>query len=482
MPDGARKMNTYASRMHLRFATPILVLVALVGVGCGGDANDPVESAQGPSLLLVVMDTLRADRLGLYGYPRATSPVLDDLAASALVYEQAISTAPFTMPSMASVFTGLYPDRTGVNNHEVHNSLHLCPSPTLAELAQRAGYRTEAVVTNGWLSDEKMGFNRGFSGFQGGMRSAKDTTDRALTLLADIGDAPFALWVHYIDQHMPYQPPSAFAQRRGVASGTSQIVEDFRLRRIEPQDLYFSGDYPAEELEATRELYDATIAYTDEQLGRLLQGLETAGRAEDTIVVVLSDHGESLGDHGLYFAHDFALYDELIRVALLVRVPGIQPARIQQQVSLVDVLPGLCGWMDLECPEGLDGRALPVRNSAEVAERTVFAASAPHRDRYSRNPRLHVPGIDGRWTMARNGSSKLIKIPHPDGSRWEFYDLRSDPAELNNMPDHPDADALRTALLNWEKSVRSSRIEPALEALALDPDTIDSLRWLGYVE
>ena len=438
-----------------------------------------------PSVLLIVVDTLRADRLGLYGWSESeTSPVLDHFAQQSLIYDQAMAPAPFTMPSMAATFTGLYPDRTGVANHSTRDSLVNAPSATLAEVLLSAGYRTGGVVTNSWLRAERQGFNRGFEDAFIDTDGAANVTDRAIELLEDWGDDSFFLWAHYFEPHMPYAPRADDLRRLGVPSGSSSVVSDFVSGDFDrKQEIFFNGDYPDAKLEATRRLYEAEIRHADREIGRLLEALDTMGRADDTIVVLMSDHGESLGDHGLFFTHDFTLYEELVHVALVVRRPGGESARITTPVSLIDVMPSLCAWLTVECPDGVDGVPLPERDSA-VDERALFAASAPWRERYGGYPRHYVRGLEGRWTMIRRGSKKVIKIPHPDGPIWEGYDLVRDPSELEDVFEaEPDRafGGLQEELLKWEARMRVSRPETREALEGLDGKTLEELRSLGYV-
>jgi arylsulfatase A-like enzyme len=453
-------------------------LVLLMWLSASGRA----ERAR-PSLLLIVADTLRADRLPIYGYSESTSPELSRLAERSVVYEEALSTAPFTMPSMSALLSGRYPDVTGVNNHSSSNRLHLYGGPTIAELAREAGYRTGAVVTNGWLANPKMGFGRGFADYvDKRLENARTTTDEALDLMSSYGDEEFFLWVHYIDPHMPYRPPQRFARAFGNPSGTSAVVDDFVRRRRPKTDIYFFPGYPEEELEKTRQLYDASIAFMDSQIGRLLRELEASGRSDDTIVVFLSDHGESLGDHGLHFAHDFNVYQELVRVPLLVSIPSVRPARVDRAVSLIDLVPSMCSWLELECTGPLDGEPLPLLDDGAAQPRTLFAAGAPHRDDF-RSPRIYRPGIDGRWVMIKQGQRKLIKIPHPGGALWELYDLGQDPGETVNLAESRGFDDLRRELISWETLMRNSRpgVKPASEG-DMDHKAIEGLRAMGYVE
>ena len=463
------------------------LVVAALGVFATPSPGPPARDR--PSLVLVVIDTLRADRLGTYGYARPTSPNIDRFATGAVVYETAITPAPFTMPAMASMFTGLYPDRTGVFDHSARHRLTDTPSPTLAELARGAGYRTAAVVTNPWLANRAQGFDRGFdryrtraaAGEHGRTFTADLVTRSAVDLLDELTGQPepFLLWVHYLDPHMPYTPSSSARDALGVAQRTSAVIDDFVGNRRSKSEIYFGGDYPGRELARTRDLYDAEVRAVDDGFGRLLEALQRSGRADDTVVIVASDHGESLGEHGLFFAHDHTLYEELVHVALIVREPGKGPARIGAPVSLVDVTPTLCTALALPCPRGLDGRILPSR-AGSGRDRTVFAASAPWRKRYATSPHVTVRGTDGRWTMARTRDTKLLRIPRADGVGYERFDLTDDAAET--APSDEADEGLSSALERWRAAMDAGRREPATGTAPLGRDVRDSLRELGYLE
>lgn len=443
-------------------------------------------------MLLIVIDTLRADRLGAYGERPTGTPTLDRLAEEAQVFDSAVSTAPFTMPAVAALMTGRYPDRVGISNHSADDRLE--PStPTLAEIARSAGYATAAVVTNPWLAKRAMGFSRGFATFSSGRElghgsvrvDARAVTDRAIDLL-DADRQPLLLWVHYMDAHMPYRPPADFARAAGASSETSAVIDDFTDRnRDQRQRIYFEAPYPEAALAETRRLYDASVRFIDSEIARLLGALDERGMSERTIVVVAADHGESLGDHGLHFAHDFTLYDELLHVPLLIKVPGQAPARHAAPVSLVDVVPTLCALARLECRGDLDGVALPPASPEAPRGRFLFAAGPPQRARYDRNPYSFVDGIDGRWTMVRRDGFKLIGVPHPDALRWQLYNLDVDPGEQSDRwstEDEGRREELSTALLAWQREMDDARPERNGDAPGLGHRTRQELRSLGYLD
>ncbi|MEE8311024.1 MAG: sulfatase, partial [Candidatus Binatia bacterium] len=306
------------------------VLLALATTG----ACSPTRENR-PNIVVIVLDTFRADRLGPRSGHGSLTPFLDRFAVGARYWPAATSTAALTMPAMASVMTGRHSDRAGIVGHGPHDRVG-STVPTLASLASAVGYRTVAIVTNPWLARRATGFARGYRSFTSGRTlgmagarlPADVVTDTALATVdseASGTTSSLLLWVHYMDMHMPYPPvPSEADDARG-ASTTSRIVADFSTHKADRQRIYFDAPYDAAEIEATRAQYDAAATRVDRAVGRLLDGLGRRGLLDDAIVVVLSDHGEALGDHGLFFALHFNVYDEHARVLLLLSAPGLAP-------------------------------------------------------------------------------------------------------------------------------------------------------------
>jgi arylsulfatase A-like enzyme len=448
----------------------------------GCQSSPPISHSSAPNIILIVIDTMRADRLGTDGNGPSATPTLDRLAKTSLVFEQAQATAPFTMPSTASLMTGRYPDQLGIRNHSVEDRL---PGnrATLAQLARARGYRTAAVVTNPWLARPQSGFRRGFDQFVTGRdestrwrMSAARVTDAAVHILNKGSDKPLLLWVHFMDTHMPYQASPRFAAKHDVASVMNSATADFENEEFDRQALFF-GEIEKTDLEKARALYNAAVETVDHEIARILATLD-----DEDIVVVVADHGESLGDHGLFFAHDFTLYQELIHVPLIVRLPNTAPGRVRTPVSLLDVLPTLCRAAGLDCPKPLDGRPLAeTPKTTSQGPRDLFSVSAPLRDKYDRCPFLEVPGPEGRWSAVRRGDHKLIRIPTRAGLRYEAYYLADDPSERHNLYD-PVADAdLAATLEAWFEDQLAATSQRSGSGRA-DSATLRELRALGYSE
>src|SRR5262245_7793877 len=347
-----------------RAARSLLALVAIAAVvpACRGG----FDSAR-PDIVLIVVDTLRADHLGAYGYDRGTTPHLDVLARQGTVFDAAWSAAPWTLPSVMSIMTSRYP-----SSHRVENDgLKLgADTPTLAETLERSGYATAAFVSHVYVSSA-FGFGRGFETFEdfglsrpdyrleAGMEPRADrVTDSALAWLDRQGRRPVFLFVHYFDPHWPYDPPETF-RPPGEAGyhGSLDAAYDSISRFLDPRQP-LPDDYRAFLLAR----YDGEIRFVDEQIGRLLDRLSASERGPRAWVVVTADHGEEFKDHGS-MGHGRRLYEEVVRVPLIIRRPGKNGApgggaRVSAPVSGIDLLPTLVAAAGAPAPAGAQGVSL----------------------------------------------------------------------------------------------------------------------------
>jgi arylsulfatase A-like enzyme len=321
-----------------------------------------------PNLVLIGIDTLRRDHLGCYGYERATSPNIDRLAGEGVLFEDVVSQAPWTLPSFATVFTSLYPTQHGAGI-TVAGAGHFGQSmrtsfPPLAMILLKHGYSTGAIINGPALSPE-YGLDRGFESYEGTpgwkQRPADSVTREALKWIDAHRDEPFFTFVHYFDPHVPYSPPAPYdtlfdpSYKGRVGKGFDR--DTYALAR---QALSLSGDPRAEaDWRHLGALYDGEIAFTDEAVGQLLQGLANRGLRQNTLVVLLSDHGEEFFDHS-GFEHGHTLFDELIKVPLVFSLPGVVPEnrRVARQARLVDVLPTVLDIMGVRPETHFEGTSL----------------------------------------------------------------------------------------------------------------------------
>ena len=441
------------------------------------------ETPRGPAraVVLVTCDTLRADRLGCYGYERPTSPNLDAFARECVVFDSAYACAPMTLPALSSLMTGRMPSEVGA----VPGNTSLVPAEveTLAERLSAAGVTTGAVVSN-WLlrrqsESPDAGLPQGFDAFDDTMttrernrpmfeRLAPDTTDAALAWLERNGSRrPWFLWVHYQDPHGPYKPPEELAQlfdaevpagpELKVGKGPSGLGRIPRYQALGEERR--AGVY--------RDRYDAEIRLFDRELGRLLDALRENG-LDDALVIVSADHGESLGEHGWWFCHGETLQRELVRVPLIVRYPRGVPgpgvrgpdgiSRCTLPASHLDLWPTVLEALGVEDP-GSSGLSL----LGELPlERVLQQELIPH------------PG-HAAWRAAFDGRWRLVLR---EGSAPELYDLALDPGELRDLAAaEPERVKSLLARIQEERAAGAVRGKP----LPSGPQTEEALRRLGYV-
>jgi arylsulfatase A-like enzyme/Tfp pilus assembly protein PilF len=406
-------------------------LGAVALTGCRQSVPPPLRPL---NVVLVTLDTLRADRLGCYGYAKIETPNLDRFARGGTLFEYAVAQAPLTAPSHASIFTGLNPNRHGVRDT---GGFILAEShATLAEILQRQGWDTAAFVGSSVLK-KSFGFGRGFAVYDDKMprpdaqamaaefpeRRAAEVVDRAAAWLAAQSGKPFFLWVHLFDPHSPYDPPAPFR-------------ENYRGR-----------------------LYDGEVAYTDQQLGKLFEAL---GRKspENTLTAILSDHGESLGEHGEY-THGVFLYDATLRIAFLMAGPGVPAGRrVKQQVRSIDLLPTLLDLLGGQAPAAVEG----------VSLRPAFVAKALPNESYAETLYTKINLGWAELRAMRTDRWKYIRAPRP-----ELYDLAADPAEtVNVIGDHPEIARQLDAKL-------AHREPEKVQTTMVDRRTMEQLKSLGYL-
>lgn len=427
-------------------------LVALAAAGCGGRSRGAAER---PNVLLITLDTVRADHLSMEGYDRPTAPILAGLARAGFRFERAYSPMPATGPAHSTLMTGRFPRDHGV----LRNGVPLPASAeTLAERLRDAGYRTAAVVS-GYPLVARFGLDQGFSAYEDdfpaetasiprgrwegqAMAGAYDrrgdaTAERALAQLRTLAEArrPFFLFVHFFDAHHPYAPPRPYAD--AFASERPDEVDD----------------------------YDGEIAFADAQIGRLLDALRAAGALERTLVVVTSDHGEGLGDHGVA-RHGSVVYDEALRVPLLFSWPGrLAHGTSAAGVSLADVAPTV-----LELA-GLEARAARGDDGLSLAPLLRGAGGFPAR----RLPLEAEHSLRRTQRAATDGRLKLVENPAGTSPRRALFDLAVDPHELSDVLAQRAADAAR---LEGALPPPPDRIPSVLH---LEPEDTEALRALGYV-
>jgi len=447
----------------------LLVIPPLLAAGC---RSSRTESAR-PNVVVISIDTLRADHLGAYGYSRPTSPHLDALAASGVLFENAFSPSSWTLPAHASLLSGVSPYRHGA----VAASARIRDDvPLLAELLGAQGYHTAAFVNAPFVGRD-YGFARGFARFEQRFeQKRRDVAERHRQVLDAVPtlEPPFFLFVHYMDVHTPYRPPKEF-NRFARDRRSSAVLKDIGEQSVvELQRAAREGRLHMSEADRDRliDLYDGEILAMDAKIGELVGALRE--RFPDMIVVVTSDHGEEFLEHG-GFGHGETLYEEVLRVPLIVAGDGVVAgARVREQASLLDVVPTLLERLAIAPATPLAGRSLlPFLRADREAPRD--AAGSTGADGPEPLLGLHTASHDGTLSLrgVRVPGRKLMR----DDRRGtvELYDLASDPDERRNLAPATRDESLERALAALGSAAPSSA------APAPDPATVEALKALGYL-
>jgi arylsulfatase A-like enzyme len=482
-------------------AKTALVCVVAVALGCSGHANvegvGPCRELRGAarerraSIVLVVNDTMRRDRLGAYG-GQAKTPAFDAFAAEHLRFDRAYAPAPWTRPSMASLFSGLLPSQHGVGmerGEERKAPRALAPEvETLAELLRDAGYRTAAFVANPWM-EPRFGFDQGFELYDASFarwgasnEEAKlpgvDVSAKALAWLATLPpDQPYFLFVHFLDSHRPYpalQLRDLEAQRDRIAADTRELSPQTQLELRANLRIQGAPGAPPPLVEprvAMLELaYEKGIEHFDFALARLLEGLAQRPDGERAAVIVTSDHGEALFERG-YGNHGRGLHEDELAIPLAMKLPGVVGPEdgVQCLVGLVDVMPTLCTYLGLDCPDSLAGQDL----LAQRPGRRFIVSEAT--------------GTSPRHRAIRNENWKLIWQPDgaPDRARanpYSLYAIERDPAEADDRIADPSLAAPIERLANSLQAAGPTEPLHTAPAVPIEGDVEERLRALGYVD
>jgi arylsulfatase A-like enzyme len=452
------------------------ILLAGTAAGCRGT----------PNVLLIVLDTARADALSVSGREGTLTPTLDALAEDGVYYPRARSTSAWTVPSHGSLFTGLYPSRHGAH----HESHLLAPEhTTLAELLAPT-HATVGFSENPHIGQAK-GYAQGFGHYEETWRERRGPDDpptipRVLDWLRKRDpERPFFLFVNLMDPHLPYRPPPHLQERLLPAGVDAAQVQQMRGVNEREARLFMTRALrlSVADLDVLRALYNAEVAAADERVSRLLAALDRQELREDTLIIVVGDHGENIGEHGL-MEHQLCLYETLLRVPLILWLPGtFEGGAVRDApVQLVDIPPTV---LDVaRVPESswpaMEGQSL--RRGDPPADRPVLAEyMRPVRQRLrlaEANPDFDFTPFDRRLKSIQVGSIKLVTS---DRGETELFDLDADPGEARNLAAlQPElVERLRTRLVAWSEAGGPVRTGEAPE---LDPETREALRALGYAE
>ncbi|MFH1681615.1 MAG: sulfatase [Candidatus Eisenbacteria bacterium] len=471
---GGRRSRLLSGRLAV-----LSLSVVLLVLGGATALRPPAEGR--PNVLLIALDTTREDHLTVAGYPRETSPHITRLAREGTVFVETVSQAPWTLSSFASMLTGLYPSTHGAYIGTEERLLRRDHVPfvasrhaTLAEIFKNSGYATGCEAANTYL---RFGLEQGYDHCRVELRPAAATADALLSWLGANAGGPFFAFLHFNDAHMPNVPPPPYERVFPTSTGRAHTNEEKWEWR------YTTGEGLTEKAfsdfrEHKMAIYDGCIRYMDGEIGRVLARLDAENLAENTLVVIVSDHGEEFWDHaevqaasyrdprGMFgVGHGHTLFDEQLRLLLALRGPGVPRGMIvPARVRAIDLAPTILDLAGIEPPAGCEGRSLvPLLEGEEKGDRAAIAEAI-------------IYGPDRR-ALVRDGYKYVYSPEEPDF----LFDLEGDPGETTNLIDsEPERAArMRREIEAW--IVLHGGKGPAVRR-ALDEETIEELKSLGYVE
>ncbi len=470
-----------------------LALLFLALPGCGGKKVQP-------NILLITVDTLRADHLSAWGYPRKTSPVIDQMASEGVRFASAQVQWPKTGPSFASIMTATYPKDNGIVRR-VGIPIP-CAFRTLAEELKRLGYQTHAVVSNGALGREFF-YDQGFDDYGEAWKGASTeaeieeatraghVTDLALASLARAkADRPIFLWVHYLDPHFPYRPPADWKdkfQGDGALPKAPPMVVDYKHERRVTGAIGRSQVLDGrEDLDFYLARYDAEIAYADHEIGRLVDAYRQRGIYDRTVTAFTSDHGESLGEHGYYFDHGMLPFQDCLHVPLIVRYPQEYSPRIDQDpVEVMNVAPTLLELAGMKAPEKrwAQGRSMTRRLDGRESGRGTVAFSEAG---YAQDRKWMRVAFDGRFKYVWAPTTPDQRMLVAKGLSQALYDLEADPGETTDVSQRfpGDYERLGRLLSRWWGAPQFLVDRDPADcggSRAVDKSTEEQMRALGYL-
>ncbi len=492
-------MSISKPRHPCRFSAALVGVLAAAVVLLSGcekkdNASRRVADPTGANVVIIVLDTTRVDYLSCYDYREDTTPNISRLAREGTLYDEAYSTDFWTLPSHASLFTGLYPSQVGATSET--NQL-VADAVTIAERLKDHGYETGAIVNNQWISRER-GFAQGFDFYAEMWRPGyrDDDEHRRLTEQKSIdvagkwlekrleNDAPFFLFINFNVVHMPYRPTPEF-RKKWVRPNRWALNRLMRLGNIAGMWGFLAGEEKFDETDfrIMRNLYEAEVAIADEQVGEIVKLLESRSILDKTLFIVTSDHGENLGEHGM-IDHLFSMYETTVHIPLIIRYPErFESGAINGDlISLVDISPtvlDVCGLVDDAAPA--DTKLFSLCSQERLRRQFVVAEN----DRpingielmQQQYPDFDTSTIDHKWRMIRDSQYKLIWAVD---KHVELYDLANDRDELLNIADTSPSirEALLADLKEWMKATETGRKPERF--FSEDEETIKGLEALGY--
>ncbi len=450
----------------------VVPMVLLLFLNIGAFFYWKIQTKEGPNVVFIVIDALRQDHLGCYGYERNTSPFMDALAKEGVIYKNAYSSSPWTKPSMASFLTALYP-----NNHRAINSGDMLPESvlTISEIFKNEGCSTFFLGGGNTYLGKRFQFHQGFDSYFNERINAARLTDQFLSLIPKLKKRRFFAYIHYMDTHLPYKQNKYydfFVQNKGT-----HHFEPGKFSHKDIKRLTISNTLSAADKEYLIALYDGQIRFVDENIGRILSMLKSNHMLNDTLVVVTSDHGEEFWDHD-HFEHGHSLYDELIRIPLIIAGNNVKPSERKDPARSIDLLPTVLEIIDIKANSyKLEEIRLLNKVNRENSEwdHLIFAMGTLRGD--EKYCLIHQ---DRKLIVNTGNKTRKAKlIGYKKKRKFEFYDITNDPLEKENLTEVEQKKALQMKKV-LDEFIKAESMFKSKKAI-LDKKTKERLKSLGYL-
>lgn len=471
--DQWKKRFIHLGEKKFLLTTAVFLVVLLLLLNISAFIYPKIHPAKGPNVVFILIDALRQDHLGCYGYQRDTSPAIDELARQGVIFNHAYSSSPWTKPSVASFFTSLHP-----NNHDTLSHNNMLPEQplTFAEVLKNQGYCTYFLTAGNYNIDKKYNFHQGFDYFFNDRIDAAHLTGTFLSLLPKLRKKRFFAYIHYMDTHLPYNKNKYndwFMKRKQV----NPRFEPGKISHKTVKKLAVSNQLSIEDKNYLESLYDGQIKFVDENLERIITAFESNQMLDDTLVIITSDHGEEFWDHH-NFEHGHTMYNELLQVPLVIAGNKFKPLAVDTPVRLIDLLPTVIDILKVEALHyNLKGTSFLnlLQGKKKAPGIPIFAMGTLYGDEkyclIKDNNKIIIN------TGNRKGKGNLIGSRNK--SKIEFYDIAKDPRESENLANTQPENAARLKKL-LGKFIKDQSIYKSKKR-AMDKKTKEQLKSLGYI-
>jgi len=450
------------------------------------------------NVILITLDACRFDHMSFAGYFRDTCPNLAKTAEETSSFLNNYAVIPQSEPAIISILTGTYPHTHGIQNLGKNMSANCI---MLQEILKNKGYKTACMSIE---QDENDALRKDFDEFneitwriKGRLSreikkifsknkqygAAEIVTDNAIDWIRKNKQNDFFLYMHYMELHWPYAPPSPYDHIFDPGYKGNHHFNDLNNGKIKRGDNVFNNNLPEEERKHAIAHYDGAILYMDIHLNRFIEFLKKENLWEKSIVIIVGDHGEHLGEHNIYYNHIASVYQPSLRVPLLIKIPKTNAGKMNNLTESIDIMPTVLEALNIPIENNVEGKSLMPLINAQSEKIREYAFAETGVSLFEQNKRWYFKGIEGKWKMITDGKYKLILIPHPESDIYELYNLEGDPNETRNIINEEKeiAESLKHKLSAWmQKKPIESGERPFTQKE--EEKVKERLRRLGYLD